>query len=104
MEEEAKIRPTSAFFRMDPYLMRAVDARIPQDSFDPDSTAIDNGQVWLATPLLLGAAKLMARVQSQDIGWIPVVSVENNTVLGTTGQSRCLEAIQMVMGSGSGTD
>ena len=43
--------------------------------------------------------KIMARVHLQDIGWTPIVPVQDQTVLGTTGESRRLEAIQVAVGS-----
>ena len=34
--------------------------------------------------------KILSRVHLQGIGWTPVITVSNETVLGTTGQSRRL--------------
>ena len=43
---------------------------------------------------------ILARVHLQTIGWTPVTIVKDGTTLGTTGESRRLEAIQIVAASG----
>jgi hypothetical protein len=48
--------------------------------------------------------KILARVHLQYIGWTPIVTVADGTILGTTGMSRQLEAIQIVEGSGPNAD
>jgi len=42
---------------------------------------------------------ILARVHLQDVGWTSPVEIKDQTVLGTTGLGRRLEAIQIVVGS-----
>jgi len=48
--------------------------------------------------------KILGGVHVQTNGWMPSVTIQNGTILGTTGQTLRLEAIQIAGGSGPEAD